>query len=80
MVKEQSTRTPYSELMNEMLAEGIRKNILFGPSMPYLTTSGEILMHNLIKIKPPIIINEEDADYICDKFEDVLKAAISNIK
>ncbi|MFX0030549.1 MAG: hypothetical protein ACFE8B_15160, partial [Candidatus Hermodarchaeota archaeon] len=59
---------------------GMRQNILFGPSMPYMTTTGKILMHNLVKIKPPIIINEEDADYICDKFEDVLKGALNNIK
>ena len=80
MVKDQTSRAPYSELMNEMLAEGMRQKILFGPSMPYLTTTGEILMHNLIKIKPPIIINKEDADFICDKFENVLKVALNNIK
>jgi 4-aminobutyrate aminotransferase-like enzyme len=38
------------------------------------------MMHNLIKIKPPLLISEEDADFICDKFESVLKASLSNIK
>jgi 4-aminobutyrate aminotransferase-like enzyme len=71
IVKDQTSRIPHSELMNEMLAEGMRQHILFGPSMPYLTTTGKILMHNVIKVKPPIIVNEEEADYICDKFEDV---------
>jgi len=80
LVKDQSSREPHSELLNEMLAEGMRQNILFGPSMPYVTTTGKIKMHNLIKIKPPIIINEEDADFICDKFEDVLKTSLQSVK
>ena len=80
LVKNQTSREPHSDLMNEMLAEGMRQKIIFGPSMPYLTTTGKIIMHNLIKIKPPILINEEDADFICDKFEDVLKAALNTIK
>jgi 4-aminobutyrate aminotransferase/(S)-3-amino-2-methylpropionate transaminase len=80
IVKSQTSREPYSELMMEMIAEGIRQNIFFGPSMPYLTGTGKILMQNLIKIKPPLIISEDDADFICDKFETVLKAAIKNIK
>lgn len=63
-----------------MLAEGMKQHILFSPSMPYVTTSGRILMHNLVKIKPPILITEKDADFICNKFEDVLKAAINNVK
>jgi hypothetical protein len=63
-----------------MLAEGMRQYILFSPSMPYVTTSGGILMHNLVKIKPPIFLTEEDANFICNKFEDVLKAAINNVK
>ncbi|MHA2130828.1 MAG: aspartate aminotransferase family protein [Promethearchaeota archaeon] len=80
MVKDQTSREPHSELMNEMLAEGMRQHIFFGPSMPYITTTGKIMMHNLIKIKPPLLISEEDADFICDKFESVLKASLSNIK
>jgi 4-aminobutyrate aminotransferase-like enzyme len=80
IVKDQKSREPYSELMMEMIAEGIRQNIFFGPSMPYLTGTGKILMQNLIKIKPPLVITKEVADYICDKFEDVLKASLKNVK
>jgi len=37
-------------------------------------------MRNLIKIKPPLNITKEDADFICNKFEDVLKASLKNVK
>ena len=76
MVKDQGSREPYTELMEEMLHEGVRQNILFGPSMPYLSGSGKILMRNLIKIKPPLSISDDDADYICNKFESVLKKSL----
>ena len=79
LVKNKESREPFSELLQEMLAEGIRQNIFFGPSMPYLTGTGKIIMHNLIKIKPPLVITEEEADYICDKFESVLKASLNTL-
>ena len=63
-----------------MLVEGVRQNIFFGPSMPYLTGTGKMLMHNLIKIKPPLVITEEEADFICDKFESVLKESLNSLK
>ena len=79
LVKNKESREPFSELLQEMLVEAVRQNIFFGPSMPYLTGTGKILMHNLIKIKPPLVITEEDADFICDKFESVLKTSLKNL-
>jgi len=80
LVKDQKSREPFTELMEEMLHEGVRQNIYFGPSMPYLSGTGKLKMRNLIKIKPPLNISEDDADFICDKFESVLKASINNLK
>jgi len=80
LVKDNASREPYTELMEEMLHEGIRQKIIFGPSMPYLSGTGKLLRRNVIKVKPPLIITEEDADFICDKFESVLKKAINNLK
>ncbi|MFX1310701.1 MAG: aspartate aminotransferase family protein [Promethearchaeota archaeon] len=80
LVKDQKSREPFTELMEEMLHEGVRQDIYFGPSMPYLSGTGKLLKRNLIKIKPPLNITKEDADFICDKFESVLKASINNLK
>lgn len=79
LVKDQKSREPFTELMEDMLLEGVRQNIFFGPSMPYISGSGKLMMRNLIKIKPPLIITEEEADIICDKFESVLKASLNNV-
>jgi 4-aminobutyrate aminotransferase-like enzyme len=79
LVKDQKSRVPFTDLMEEMLHEGVRRNIFFGPSMPYLSGSGKMLMRNLIKIKPPLGISDEDADFICDKFESVLKASLNKL-
>ncbi|MFX1444737.1 MAG: aspartate aminotransferase family protein [Promethearchaeota archaeon] len=79
LVENQDSREPHKGLLNEMLIEAVRQNIFFGPSMPYLSGTGKILMYNLIKIKPPLVITEQDADYICDKFESVLKASLHNL-
>jgi 4-aminobutyrate aminotransferase-like enzyme len=80
LVKDKESREPFTDLLDDMLLEGVKQNIFFGPSMPYLSGTGKILMRNLIKIKPPLNISEEDADYICDKFESVLRASLNNIK
>ncbi|MFX1572852.1 MAG: aspartate aminotransferase family protein [Promethearchaeota archaeon] len=80
LVKDQNSREPFTELMEEMLHEGVRQNIYFGPSMPYLSGTGQLLMRNLIKIKPPLNITKDDADFICDKFESVLKKSLNNLK
>ncbi|MFX1407244.1 MAG: aspartate aminotransferase family protein [Promethearchaeota archaeon] len=80
LVKDKNSREPYTELMEEMLLEAVKQNIFFGPSMPYMSGTGKILMRNLIKIKPPLNITKEDAEFICNKFEDVLKASLKTVK
>jgi 4-aminobutyrate aminotransferase-like enzyme len=41
---------------------------------------GQILRRNVIKIKPPLIITESDADFILETFEVILKEAINKLK
>lgn len=80
LVKNQKSREPFTELLEDMLLEGIHQNIMFGPSMPYLSGRGQMIRRNLIKIKPPLNISEEQADLILEKFESVLKASLKNVK
>lgn len=80
LVKDRETREPYTHLMEDMLIEGAKQQVFFGPSMPIMSFSGKMVMRNLIKIKPPLLISEEDADFVCDKFESTLKASLENIK
>jgi len=80
LIRDQASREPFTELMEEMLHEGVRQNIYFGPSMPYLSGTGKLLKRNLIKIKPPLNITKDDAEFICNKFESVLKASINNLR
>jgi 4-aminobutyrate aminotransferase-like enzyme len=47
--------------------------------MPILSTRGEILRRNVVKVKPPLIINNEDTDFIMEKFEVILKEAVRKV-
>ena len=80
LVKDRNTREPFTELLEDMVLEGPKQQIFLGPSMPIFSGSGQMLIRNVIKIKPPLNITEEDADFICDKFESVLKASLNNVK
>jgi len=80
LVKNQKSREPYTELLEEMVLEGPKQKIFLGPSMPIFSGTGQILMRNVIKIKPPLNITEEDANFACEKFESVLKTSLNNIK
>ncbi|MFO8019291.1 MAG: aspartate aminotransferase family protein [Promethearchaeia archaeon] len=80
LVKDKESKEPFTDLLEEMLLEGIRQNIMLGPSMPYISGRGKILKRNLIKIKPPLNISEEQADIILEKFESVLKTSLKNVK
>jgi 4-aminobutyrate aminotransferase-like enzyme len=47
--------------------------------MPILSTRGQIIRRNVVKIKPPLIITESDADIILEKFELVMKEALKKL-
>jgi 4-aminobutyrate aminotransferase-like enzyme len=50
-----------------------------GESMPILSTRGQIIRRNVVKIKPPLIITESDAEIILEKFELVMKEALKKL-
>jgi 4-aminobutyrate aminotransferase-like enzyme len=80
MVKDRKTKEPFTELVEEMVLLAPEHNIFFGESMPILSGRGELLMRNLLKIKPPLVITEQDTDFILEKFEVVLKQALKKIE
>ncbi|MHA1272974.1 MAG: aspartate aminotransferase family protein [Promethearchaeota archaeon] len=80
MVKDKETREPYTELVEEMCQMAPNYGLYLGQSMPILSGSGKLLMRNVLKLKPPIIINDEEADFILEKFEEILKDALQKLK
>ncbi|MCJ7617976.1 MAG: hypothetical protein MUO43_15710, partial [Desulfobacterales bacterium] len=80
LVKNKNTREPYTELSEEIVLIAPEHGMFLGESMPILTMRGKILRRNVIKIKPPLIITESDADFILETFEVILKEAINKLK
>ena len=80
MVKDRETREPFTELVEEMIQLAPEYNLYLGESMPILSAKGELLMRNLVKIKPPLVITEEDTEFILENFEKVLKEALNMVK
>ncbi|MHA1672284.1 MAG: hypothetical protein ACTSYI_01525, partial [Promethearchaeota archaeon] len=70
-------RTPNNELVDKIIKNGLDNRILFGKSMPILKKSGE-MMRNVLKIKPPLILTDEETEEICLRFEKSLKQALSD--
>lgn len=67
MVKDPVTKEPLDDESNEIRRLAREKGVIFGKGGP---TS------NLIKIKPPLIIKQEECDEILSVFGDVLKAVL----
>ena len=80
LVKDKDTREPFTELTEEMVLLAPEHDLYLGESMPYLTPTGKIRRRNVIKVKPPLIITDEDAEFILEKFEIILKAALNKVK
>ncbi len=76
-VKDDGKRTPNNELVDKIIKNGLDNRILFGKSMPILKKSGE-MMRNVLKIKPPLILSDEETEEICVRFEKSLKQALSD--
>ncbi len=75
LVKDSKSREPFNDLVEKTIEKGLKNNILFGESMPILKPSGE-MMRNVLKIKPPLIISDEETERICQLFEKSLKDAL----
>lgn len=80
LVKDKDTREPFTELCEEMVKIAPNHGIYFGKSTSVTSPSGKVLRRNVLMIKPPLTINEEESNYILIKIEEVLKQAIKNLK
>jgi 4-aminobutyrate aminotransferase-like enzyme len=67
LVKDPVTREPGTELLSEVRKAGFEKGIIFG-------VGG--MARNVLKIKPPLIITEKEADTVLERFAASLNAAL----
>jgi len=79
-VKNKETREPFTELSEEMILLAPKHNLYLGPSMPILTATGKLRRRNVTKIKPPLVVTEEDTNFILENFELTLKDALQKVK
>jgi 4-aminobutyrate aminotransferase-like enzyme len=78
-VKDPETREPYNELLERLIHVAWDNGIFFGEGMQIMSTAGYFIQ-NVLKIKPPLIINDEETDKICELFEQSVKETIKQIK
>jgi 4-aminobutyrate aminotransferase-like enzyme len=77
-VKDPETREPYNELIEKLIHIGWKNGIFFGEQMQIMSTAGYFIQ-NTLKIKPPLIINDEETEKICELFEKTLLEAIKTV-
>jgi 4-aminobutyrate aminotransferase/4-aminobutyrate aminotransferase/(S)-3-amino-2-methylpropionate transaminase len=68
MVKDRQTKEPYSELPEFFVHEGLRRGAIFGESK-YLG------LGNVVKIKPPLVINETQVAKVLEVFGTICEDA-----
>jgi len=76
LVMDRETKKPANTLVTDLIE--IAKDeygVIFGTSAPISSDSGS-LYRNIVKIKPPLTITQEDSDLIVDVFEKALEEAI----
>ena len=64
LVKSRKTKEPAREETERFVDEGLRRGVLFG-------TSGYLGSGNVVKIKPPLVISEAQADRVLAVFEEI---------
>ncbi len=78
MVKDQKQKEPANSLADTIIREGLKRGVIFDLSMPFMRHM--TFMRNVVKIKPPLTITEEEANRAVDVFEDSLKAALKELR
>jgi 4-aminobutyrate aminotransferase / (S)-3-amino-2-methylpropionate transaminase / 5-aminovalerate transaminase len=66
LVKNRETREPARQETARFVEEGFKRGVLFGHSK----YAG---MGNVVKIKPPLVISESEAERVMQVFEDVTR-------
>jgi 4-aminobutyrate aminotransferase-like enzyme len=67
LVKNRTTKEPAREEAHKFIAEGLKRGVIFGEAK----YRG---LGNVIKIKPPLIINKDEVKQVLEVFEDILKS------
>ena len=78
-IKDSETREPHNDLLDKLVQVGWKNKIFFGEAMQIMSTAG-YFVHNILKIKPPLIINDEETDKVCELFEKSLKESLNALK
>lgn len=71
LVKDPVTKEPWTELLDNLRRAGLKNGIIFG-------VGG--MKKNVLKIKPPLVLNKDDADVILEKFRKSLLNALNACK
>ena len=77
-VKDPETREPHNDLLNKLIHVSWKNGILFGEQMQIMSTAGYFIQ-NTLKIKPPLIISDEETEKICELFESSLKESLKSL-
>ena len=77
-IKDPRTREPHNELLNKLIHVAWKNGIMFGEQMQIMSTAGYFIQ-NTLKIKPPLIINDEETDKICELFENSLRESLKSL-
>jgi 4-aminobutyrate aminotransferase-like enzyme len=66
LVKNRTTKEPAREETSQFVKEGLKRGVIFGESK-YLG------LGNIVKIKPPLVISEDQVNKTLEVFEDILR-------
>ena len=72
LVKDRETKEASFDMCREFVHEGMRNGVIFDLDMPDITVSG-VDLRNVIKIKPPLVITDEQVERALQVFEHCLE-------
>jgi len=73
LVKDRTSKEPADKEAEILLAESLKRGVIFELNMPTLIRGGSVY-RNVVKIKPPLTITEQQLDLVLEVFEQGLKA------
>ena len=77
IVKDRKGKEPANSLADAIVREGMKRGVIFDLSMPFMRHM--TFQRNVVKIKPPLTITEEQAHRAVDVFEESLNAALKEL-
>jgi 4-aminobutyrate aminotransferase-like enzyme len=72
LVKDRSSKEPADKEAGTLVAQSLRKGVMFELNMP--TPTGAAIYRNVVKIKPPLTITEQQLDRVLQVLEEGLKS------